>query len=85
LPFRTGQGLVLAAGPQGGLPGESQAWIRVHLGDLQNTGNTLQNLQVYLREIPDCKTVNGTPTPGYRLVLCSQFYTSSLRGSTPDP
>ena len=85
LAFRIGQGLVLAQGPYGTNPGESMAWIRVHMGDLLSAdGTTLNNLHPYLRDIPDCKTISGTPTPGYRLVLCSEFYTTSIR-ATPDP
>jgi hypothetical protein len=81
--FAGGQGLVLAQGPQGSAPGESMAWIRVHMSDLQNPGGSVQNLHPYFREIPDCKTIGGVPTPGYRLVLCSEFYQTSIRG-TPD-
>jgi hypothetical protein len=62
-------------------------WIRVSLADLGNQYGQLNSgspLHPYFREIPDCKTIGGTPTPGFRLVLCSEFYTASIR-TTPDP
>jgi hypothetical protein len=83
--FGQGQALTLAQGPYAETPGEGMAWIRVSLTDLNNATNTLQNLHPYFREIADCKTIGSTPTPGYRLVLCSEFYTTSIRGSSPDP
>ena len=87
LAFRYGQGIVLAQGPYSSTPGEQMNWIRLHMGDLNHADGLLNSgspLYVYLREIPDCKTIGGTPTAGYRLVLSSQFYTTSIR-STPDP
>lgn len=68
-------GSVWAAGAAGPTPGESAMWIRLHSSDM---GGGAQ--QVYLREVKDCN--NGVN--GFRLVLCSQFYTTSIR-STPDP
>lgn len=76
--FATGAGLVVANGPVGGTAGEGEAWIRLLLADLKNSGGTLQNLHIMLREVADCQTIAGTPTAGYRLVLCSEFYTTSL-------
>jgi len=76
--FGQGQGITLANGPAGSSPGESQAWIRVHLSDLHNQYNILQNLQVYLRECQTCENINGEPTQMYRLFLCSQAYSTSL-------
>lgn len=84
LGFRAGQGITLGQGPISSNPGETMAWIRLHMGDLQNATGTLQNMHVYLREIRDCETISGTPTPGFRLVLSSEFYTTSIR-ATPDP
>ncbi len=82
--FGEGQGITLAQGPAGGNAGEANAWIRIHMNDLRNSSNILQNLQVYLREIADCQLLDGAATPGFRLVLCSEFYGSSIRGATPD-
>jgi hypothetical protein len=86
--FFQGQALVIAQGPYSSIPGESMNWIRIALSDMGNasTGqvNSGSPLHPYFREIADCKTISGTPTPGYRLVLCSEFYTTSIR-STPDP
>jgi hypothetical protein len=76
--FGQGQGITLAAGPSGSSPGESQAWIRIHMNDLHNSANILQNFQVYLREMQTCENVGGTPTQMFRLFLCSQAYGTSL-------
>jgi hypothetical protein len=76
--FGAGQGLTLAVGPSGSSPGESQAWIRLHMNDLHNSSNILQNLQVYLREMQTCEQVNGQATQMYRLFLCSQPYSNSM-------
>jgi hypothetical protein len=75
------QRLILAQGPAGGTPGEGMAWIRLDIRDLANTSNVVQNLHLYLREVKTCE--NGVPS--YRLYLCSEAYTTSLRGSSPDP
>jgi hypothetical protein len=76
--FGQGQGITLAQGPAGATPGESNAWIRVHMNDLKNNIGLLQNLQVYLREMQTCENIGGTPTQMYRLFLCSQPYSSSI-------
>jgi hypothetical protein len=76
--FGQGQGITLGAGPSGSNPGESQAWIRLHMNDLHNSSNVLQNLHVYLRELQTCENVAGTPTQMYRLFCCSEAYTSSI-------
>jgi hypothetical protein len=77
-PFAQGAGLTLGQGPTSGTPGEGNAWIRVHLHDLCNSANVLQNLQVYLREMQTCENIDGTPTQMYRLFLCSQPYPNSI-------
>ena len=35
------------------------------------------NITVMLREVPECDLIDGTPTNGFRLYLCSPFYTST--------
>jgi hypothetical protein len=76
--FGQGPGITLAQGPGGGTPGESNAWIRVHLSDLADSSGITQNFQVYLREMQTCENISGTPTQMYRLFLCSQPYSSSI-------
>jgi hypothetical protein len=76
--FGQGQGITFAQGPSGATPGESNAWIRVHMNDLHNNANILQNLQVYLREMQTCENEGGTPTQMFRLFLCSQAYGTSI-------
>jgi hypothetical protein len=76
--FAQGQGITFAQGPTGSTPGESNAWIRVHLADLKNQYGLLQNMQVYLRELETCENISGTATQMYRLFLCSQPYSNSI-------
>jgi hypothetical protein len=84
LGFSQGAGIVIAEGPSGDTPGESQPFIRIHIGDLKNSLGAVQPLYIYLREVTAQAVIDGVCTNGYRLYLCSQFYTTSIR-VTPDP
>jgi hypothetical protein len=58
-----------------GSAGTLGSCIRLMLGaqDIGSGGN----ITVMLREVPECDLIDGTPTNGFRLYLCSPFYTST--------
>jgi hypothetical protein len=79
--FSQGQAIVIAKGPSGSTPGESQAWLRLSIADLRGgASGTVQNKQIYLQEIPICVNVGGTLQQQYQLFLCSAPYATSLAG-----
>jgi hypothetical protein len=53
----------------------THGYVRIALTDLNGVAH-----QVFLREIPECDNISGTLTTGYRLYLCSDFYTTSIFG-----
>jgi hypothetical protein len=79
-PGAAQQRIILAQGPNGGAGGEASAWIRLDIGDLENSSNAVQNLHLYLREMKTCES----GVASYRLFLASEPYTASIRGSHPD-
>jgi hypothetical protein len=61
--------LVLQAGEGGSLTNV----VRISLSDV-GSGDAMS---FYLQELPECDVISGTPTMGFRMYLCSAFYTSS--------
>ena len=48
-------------------------WISLDFADMNGWPR-----QVFLRELPECDLIDGVVTSGFRLYLCSQFYTGSI-------
>ncbi|MGA2176238.1 MAG: hypothetical protein ABSH38_14780 [Verrucomicrobiota bacterium] len=58
---------------QDGAGGTLKGSITISIGMLNGKTH-----KITLREIDSCQIVDGVLTPGYRLIVCSEFYTTSI-------